>query len=136
MTNVILEKLNYKSHMNMTLINCPEELLEILTPTAPQNGNAIPFIVIFFKDSCDIKGNIDIILAAYQEKGCLWCAYPKKSGSIKSDISRDKGWELLIAKDLLPVSQVALNSTWSALRFRYRNEIKKLTRSFANKLNA
>ena len=59
----------------------------------------------------------------------MWFAYPKKSGTIASDITRDDGWDLLAAHDLLPVTQVAIDSDWSALRFRYRDEIKKLTRA-------
>jgi hypothetical protein len=33
---------------------------------------------------------------------------------------------------LLPVTQVALDDTWSALRFRFRDEIRKLTRKKAD----
>ena len=33
--------------------------------------------------------------------------------------------------DLLPVSQVAMDATWTALRFRYRSEIRGLARKGA-----
>jgi hypothetical protein len=35
-----------------------------------------------------------------------------------------------LERDLLPVTQVAIDETWSALRFRRRREIAKLTRKF------
>ena len=60
----------------------------------------------------------------------LWFAYPKKTGAIQTDITRDHGWAPLAAADLLPVTQVAIDATWSALRFRYRDEIPTLTRKF------
>jgi hypothetical protein len=51
-------------------------------------------------------------------------------GRIKSDVDRDHGWDALKALDLLPVTQVAIDSDGSALRFRYRDEIAKWTRTF------
>lgn len=129
MSNDILDKLHYKNNLNITLINCPQELHDILTP-ASQNDSSVPFIIAFFQDANSIKNNLDKIISLYKESGYLWCAYPKKSGAIKSDISRDKGWEPFISHNLIPVSQISLDSTWSALRFRYKSEVKKLTRSF------
>lgn len=52
------------------------------------------------------------------EDALLWIAYPKKSGKIRSDISRDNGWELVFAAGYEPVTQVAIDDDWSALRFR------------------
>jgi hypothetical protein len=60
----------------------------------------------------------------------LWLAYPKKSSGVKTDLSRDAGWPPLEAADFLPVTQISLDETWSALRFRRRSEIKTLTRKF------
>ena len=38
---------------------------------------------------------------------------------------------LLTTEGLLPVTQVALDDTWSALRFRFREEIPKIMRAGA-----
>jgi hypothetical protein len=46
-----------------------------------------------------------------------WIAYPK-AGRLKPDLNRDILWELLDGKGVRPVRQVALDDTWSALRFR------------------
>jgi len=64
----------------------------------------------------------------YGVGGRLWFAYPKKAGAIRTDLDRDHGWEPLTQAGLLPVTQVALDATWSALRFRLREEIPTLTR--------
>jgi hypothetical protein len=71
--------------------------------------------------------------AALPLRGHLWLAYPKKSGPSRTDIRRDHGFEPLLARDFLPVAQVALDDTWSALRFRRRGEIKKLTRQMVGR---
>jgi len=67
-------------------------------------------------------------LDLYGVGGRLWFAYPKKTGPVRTDLDRDHGWEPLTQAGLLPVTQVPLDATWSALRFRLREEIPTLTR--------
>ena len=45
----------------------------------------------------------------------FWVAYPKGN---KADINRDTLWPILAEHGFRPISQVALDETWSALRFR------------------
>ena len=71
---------------------------------------------------------LDQALPHYREGRALWFAYPKKTGAIRTDLSRDHGWEPLAERGLLAVTQVAIDATWSALRFRRRAEIRTLTR--------
>jgi hypothetical protein len=47
--------------------------------------------------------------------GVLWIAYPKAG---KSDLKRDTLWPMLRPYGLRPISQIAIDDTWSALRFR------------------
>ena len=52
----------------------------------------------------------------------LWFAYPKgTSKTIKSEINRDAGWDVLRSAGFDTVRLVAIDADWSALRFR-RNE--------------
>ena len=48
----------------------------------------------------------------------LWVCYPKGN---KADINRDTLWPILTEFGLRPISQVAVDETWSALRFRPLN---------------
>ena len=48
----------------------------------------------------------------------LWVAYPTAGRGIDTDLDRDSGWDALQALGLGAVAQVAVNTTWSALRFR------------------
>jgi hypothetical protein len=62
----------------------------------------------------------------------VWIAYPKASSKTYTcDFNRDTGWAELGALGYEPVRQVAINSDWSALRFRKVEYIKTMTRSFA-----
>lgn len=45
----------------------------------------------------------------------LWVAYPKGG---RADINRDSLWPIVAEYGMRPIAQVALDETWSALRFR------------------
>lgn len=75
-------------------------------------------VVLFAADKASISKHFLKIRAKLTDDAVLWIAYPKKSGKIKSDITRDNGWEDLTGNGYIPVTQVAVNEDWSALRFR------------------
>jgi len=53
------------------------------------------------------------------KKDCLfWACYPKGLGKLKYDLNRDTVWKALSMANLRPVSQIAINEKWSALRGR------------------
>ena len=64
-------------------------------------------------------------VALLKPDALLWVAYPKKSSGVETDLSRDNGWEVIAAFGYAGVRQVALNETWSALRFRHQSERKR-----------
>ena len=57
--------------------------------------------------------------------GLLWVSYPKKSSKVKTNISRDVGWEIMADNEFRPVTQVSIDETWSALRFRPVEQVGK-----------
>jgi len=58
-----------------------------------------------------LEGNVD----ALASRPVLWVAYPKGG---RADINRDSLWRLIAPYGLRPITQVAIDATWSALRFR------------------
>lgn len=62
----------------------------------------------------------------------VWVAYPKGSSKkYRCEFNRDNGWAALGAAGFEPVSQVAIDEDWSALRFRRVEYIKAMTRGGA-----
>ena len=45
----------------------------------------------------------------------VWVVYPKGN---RTDINRDSLWPMLAEHGMRPISQVSVDDTWSALRFR------------------
>jgi hypothetical protein len=136
-----LDKLGYKTGYLAGIYQCPINFADLLALPAlidlaipPQPS--LDFLLLFVKTQQEILHVSQNLAHWYQPKRALWFAYPKKSGPKKSgqiatDLSRDIGWQPLLALDLLPVTIIALDADWSALRFRYRSEIKTLTRKSA-----
>jgi hypothetical protein len=123
----IAQKLGLKPDMRGWVVACPEALNEAVGLAATCTNT--PDVILAFVDSvAAIMPRLAEVLPHYQRGRALWFAYPKKTGAIRTDITRDHGWEGLTAQDLLPVMQIAIDDTWSALRFRYRDEISTLTR--------
>ncbi|MCX7300659.1 MAG: hypothetical protein NTX73_09850 [Rhodobacterales bacterium] len=121
------DRMGYRPGQRARILGLPEgfTLFAALTTGDPADWHAA-----FVRDASAIAAAVPVLVPGYQRSQHLWFCYPKLSGSIRTDITRDKGWDPLKALDLLPVTQVAVDETWSALRFRYRDEIKTLTRKF------
>ena len=56
-------------------------------------------------------------VAHVQGGAVTWTAYPKQTSGVETDMTRDRGWEA-VTGDIDAVSQVAVDDTWSALRFK------------------
>jgi hypothetical protein len=97
-------------------------------PAGDAPAAAPDVIVAFVHAAADVAPALARALPHYADGRALWFAYPKKTGAIRTDVTRDRGWEPAAAHDLLAVTQVAVDDTWSALRFRRRAEIRTLTR--------
>lgn len=57
------------------------------------------------------------VITAAREDRLAWIAYPK-AGQLGTDLNRDRLAGLMEKRGLRPVRQVAIDTTWSALRFR------------------
>jgi hypothetical protein len=125
-TDILPAKLGLKPGMTACAIDRPKGLADLL----PFDTSAEPtdVTIAFVRSPDDVAACIDTLLARFRSGDRLWFAYPKKSGRVPATITRDTGWDALVAHDWLPVTQIAIDTDWSALRFRPRSEIGKLTR--------
>ena len=128
MTKTVLDKLGFKSGMIGWARHVPADVVSIIPFKTHPPAKKPDIIIAFIKTTGEVPRTMEAVVAHYERGKSLWFAYPKKTGGIKTDLSRDHGWEPLAGKELLPVTQVAIDDTWSALRFRYRDEIATLTR--------
>ncbi len=124
----VARKLGYRPGMACAVIGNPPGLTFGLPSGATA---AADLILAFATDRATLRAIAPRALNLYGIGARLWFAYPKKTGPVRSDLDRDHGWDPVTSEGLLPVTQIALDDTWSALRFRWRDEIRTITRKGA-----
>ncbi|MFN6089882.1 MAG: YdeI/OmpD-associated family protein [Cyclobacteriaceae bacterium] len=124
MDKALEKKLLISKAKRVTVINAPIGLGQV----DRKKDGLVDVLLVFVKDKEDISMSVDQAISSLGPKGVLWFAYPKKSSGIKTDINRDSGWSPLAKNKFVPVTQVAIDETWSALRFKPVDQIPKLTR--------
>jgi hypothetical protein len=87
------------------------------------------YVLMFANNITELEENFPTALKCLaNEEGHLWVAYPKGTAKIKTDLNRDHGWNIVNKNQYHPVTQIAIDDTWSALRFKLTSQIKKMVR--------
>ena len=82
-----------------------------LVPTVGEAAVAVALA----DDAAGIRRVLAADAAALARVAVFWVAYPKAN---RTDINRDSLWPILAEHGFRPIGQVAIDDTWSALRFR------------------
>lgn len=83
----------------------------------PEEPGAADAVVAFARNSEEVGSVAGPAVAAARQDRLAWVAYPK-AGKLGTDLNRDVLAALLRGQGVRPVRQVAIDGTWSALRFR------------------
>ncbi|MFC9777074.1 hypothetical protein [Paenibacillus chitinolyticus] len=124
MSEELLKKLRYKEGPALVL-NAPEGYrLGIETEAANQEDKAA-FVQLFVNHGQEVDEWVPKVIPMLSEDAVFWITYPKQSSKVKTDINRDT----LAARvqnntEYRPVSNVAVDDKWSALRFRRSDLVK------------
>ncbi len=133
----LLKKMKSREQKELVIINAPDsfremekEIRKTLSVRNDLSEGKADFVFTFFQSIEEITSLAPLIFENVTEDVLLWAAYPKKSSKrIRSDISRDKGWEIFGEVGYEPVSQISIDEDWSALRFRPLKSIRNFTRN-------
>jgi hypothetical protein len=126
----LADRLFLKPDMAAAVIGAPDEVAADLPATRglkiPGKGKvSLDWLLVFVRDQAAVARLARQAVKAIRPDAVLWFAYPKLTGAIATDISRDKGWEPLRALGFDTVAAVSIDDTWSALRFRPVDKIKR-----------
>lgn len=122
------KKLQLKSGWQVLVLNAPAGIADALQAAgvevhaSPEKGMSYDAVQVFAGDSQELKYYVPMAVPSLKRNGMFWVAYPKKSSGIKSDLNRDTGWEVVSDLGYSPVRQVAVDGTWSSLRFKHESE--------------
>ena len=120
----IFRKLKFGVPGDHLIVNAPEEYLQLMEGTAfdtqPDElklGKYV-FVQLFASSQAEMETLVKSVAKAGKHDCLFWVCYPKSIRKQKYDLNRDTVWPALALAGLRPVSQVAINEKWSALRGR------------------
>jgi hypothetical protein len=126
----LVKKLRIRSGQRITFINPPEDYIKRLG-NLPEGVDYVrepkgefDVVQLFVNNIAELEDLGPSALSIIKFDGILWISYPKKSSKVKTDISRDVGWDIMDKNGLRPVVAVSVDDVWSALRFRPIERVK------------
>jgi hypothetical protein len=124
-----LKKLRYSNDYKSIALKLPIDLADtfkkIKYDSEPDTIKNYDFVLLFSEKQSDLELKLREVIGIGKVDCIFWICYPKGGGKIKSDINRNTVWKALETIGLRPVSQVALDNTWSALRARPLDKVGK-----------
>jgi hypothetical protein len=126
----LTKKLGILPRAHVLLLAPPEGYGRLLEPLpagcdiATQPGGVYDVVQLFVTTMADLRVSMQRAIDLTKAGGYVWVCYPKKTSGI-GDLSREAVWEGVKPTGWGPVTQVALDEVWSALRFRPEAEVTR-----------
>jgi hypothetical protein len=121
-SQLVLSKLRFKASLNAIGLNIPilfKENFEKEGINFEYNTeNKFDFVLLFICNKYELESWLDKAIQLLKYDHLFWIAFPKVTSKLNQDINRDSLWKLLDPKGFKPVTNIALDTDWSALRFR------------------
>jgi hypothetical protein len=127
----LVAKLQIRPGSRLLLLGAPAGYRQRIDPLpgdgaideAPAAGATYDAVQVFCRDSGALAALAPAAIAAYARGRILLACYPKGGAKAGTDLNRDAGWAPLADAGLRPVRHVAIDETWSALRWRLVDEV-------------
>lgn len=128
----IAQKLRIKSGFNLLTLHAPADFKKGLG-TLPagvkitDNGKACDQVHWFVLNKAQLEKEMGKVMKLVKPEVTIWVYYPKVSSKLQTDLTRDKGWECLLAESdkLTWINLISFNDTWSVFGFRAKTETDK-----------
>src|SRR5258706_5184590 len=117
----IAKKMKLKPGSRAVVINAPEKYLEELKHDAEISqklSGKFDWIQIFVKNKSEADTLIPKVAKILKPESILWISFPKGTSKIQTDLTRDKGWDIVQTLDLKWITLISVNETWSAFALR------------------
>ena len=129
--SALAKKMKLKSNLKAAVINAPENYVDALrhnTALSPTLNGKFDWIQIFVQNKTELDAVAPKAVKALKPESILWISFPKGTSKIQTDLTRDKGWDVLRDLDLKWLNLISVNETWSAFSLRpYKEGEKKQT---------
>ena len=137
--NPTVKKLGLKPGMRALVIAAPSGYLKSLAPLpegvviSEAMDGTHEFVQFFATRKSDIEKSSTKLLKTAVPGALVWITYPKKTSGVESDLSREAVWAAMEGTGWRPVSQIAIDEVWSALRFRPTEDASNRAVTFSDR---
>ena len=78
----------------------------------------------FVMNKAQLEKEMSKVIKLVKPEVIVWVYYPKVSSKVQTDLTRDKGWDCLLAEGdkLTWISLMSFDGTWSVFGFRAKND--------------
>ena len=124
----LAKKMKLKSDLKAAVINAPENYVDTLkhnTALSPTLNGKFDWIQIFVRNKAELDMLVPKAAKALKPESMLWISFPKGTSKIQTDLTRDKGWDILRNLDLKWINLISVNEMWSAFSLRPYKEGEK-----------
>jgi hypothetical protein len=127
----LVRKLRLQEGQRALIANAPAGYVEglgqlpagVQVETEAVGDSLYDFVHLFVMDGAELQRLVPGAVAAAKYDAVFWISYPKTSSGVATDLTRDVLWQLV--PGFRPVSQVAVDDVWSAMRFRPAAQVGK-----------
>jgi hypothetical protein len=122
--NVLAKKLKLGPGVRAAIIGAPEGYIDSLRPVAEQVDlsqqldGTFDWVQIFVKNQAEVAQLFPKVVQALKPESTLWVSFPKGTSKIQTDLTRDRGWDVVQQADLKWINLISVDETWSAFSLR------------------
>lgn len=132
MPNTISDKLKIKPQFTLLTLNAPANFKKGLVglPAGVKitdSGKEYDQVHWFVGNKAQLEKEMNKVMKLLQPEVTVWVYYPKGSSKLQTDLTRDKGWDCLLAEGdkLTWINLISFDETWSVFGFRAKSEADK-----------
>ncbi len=128
----ISDKLKIKPKFSLLTIHAPANFKKGLQPLptgvkisdSTKEYNQVHW---FVTSKAQLEKEMSKVMKLVKPEVTVWVYYPKGTSKIQTDLTRDKGWDCLLAEGdkLTWISLIAFDDTWSTFGFRAKTDADK-----------
>ncbi len=129
MANSISDKLKIKSKFTLLTLNAPSNFKKGLLglPAGVKiadSGKEYDQVHWFVKSKAQLEKEMSKVMKLVKPEVTVWVYYPKGTSKVQTDLTRDKGWDCLLAEGdkLTWISLISFDDIWSVFGFRAKTE--------------
>lgn len=132
MANTLAQKLRIKEGFSLLTFTAPKDFAKglgnlpagVTINSATKQYNQVHWFVLNRKQ---MEKEMSKVMKLLKPDVTVWVYYPKGTSGIQTDLTRDKGWDCLLAEGdkLTWISLISFDDTWSTFGFRTKTEVDK-----------